>query len=264
MNTTRNRSLTLSAQRRPTLATVLLLAAAFAPTNAFAAGLSVTEATYGAGCGVPLGNQTGTLAAACNGRSVCSYVVDYRLIGDPSPGCAKSYEATYSCNDGSPLRSAFSPPEAGLGSVLQLACANVGFPVEYETPTDYIDGDYHFWMETDVKISANGRLDWTTTTASSYWLRGFTGGQNIVLTDANDNVLWTGAEEQFGHGGTWVNGGPRVDNGVELLPPDVMSQVAKIAVLHYNSPHNRLAEDLTIGAKVGGSILPLLVALFGA
>jgi hypothetical protein len=147
-------------------------------------------------------------------------------------------------------------------SPLKPASAQAEFPIHYSSPVDLIDGDYHFYMQTNVTVSDNGRIDWTTTVASTYWLRGFTGGQILVVTDASDNVLWKSDQEQYGHGGTWINGGPRVIPNGSVLPPEVMEKAAKIGVMHYHAPKNRLVEDIVVGAPAIGAIVAILVAIF--
>ena len=77
-------------------------------------------ATYGGNCRAPYGNVTAVLASQCNGLSRCDYVVDYRIIGDPVPGCAKDYVAQWSC--GTVSKSLLLPPEAGFGSIATLTC----------------------------------------------------------------------------------------------------------------------------------------------
>jgi hypothetical protein len=164
-----------------------------------------------------------------------------------------------SSNSASPA-SELEPSRTEIGSSRQ-SLQQQDLPFRYSRQ-DWVNGDYHFIMSTDVQISNNGRIDWMTTVASTYWLKGFTGGQVIVITDANDNTLWKSVPEQYGHGGTWVNGGPRmIPNGAQL-PSDVLSNAAKIAVVHYHDPYNRLAGILTVGARVAVEVLPLLVALF--
>ena len=69
-------------------------------------GVTVIEATYG-GTTVPIhveecpaiapGNVTGPVYAACQGQKTCVFIVDQSIIGDPAPGCWKSFEVTYQC-----------------------------------------------------------------------------------------------------------------------------------------------------------------------
>jgi hypothetical protein len=80
----------------------------------------VTEATYGANCGAPGGNVTAALAASCNGRVSCPYKLDYRIIGDPKPGCGKDFTVKWRC--GSVGRSAGVPAGSGLGEDIYLYC----------------------------------------------------------------------------------------------------------------------------------------------
>lgn len=90
-----------------------------APTN-YCNLIMISQATYGGNCGAPAGNQTGTLQAACGGQQQCNYTVDYTVIGDPEPGCAKTYDVTYFC--GPTSKSLTLPAEAGFGSVANLSC----------------------------------------------------------------------------------------------------------------------------------------------
>jgi len=83
--------------------------------------LAILVASYGDNCGAPVGNATNALSAACDGRASCAYSVDYHVLGDPVPGCAKRFEVTYTCGT-SGARSAVLAPEAGFGSLLWLTC----------------------------------------------------------------------------------------------------------------------------------------------
>jgi len=81
----------------------------------------VTSATYGGNCGAPRGNVTQHLARACNGKSDCSYVIDWQIIGDPKRFCGKNYVAEWRCGDG-PVRNASVSPEAGYQKSISLRC----------------------------------------------------------------------------------------------------------------------------------------------
>jgi hypothetical protein len=84
------------------------------------ASIRVFEATYGRNCRVQLGsiNVTDDLTRACQGRDYCTYRVDARQLGDPSPGCAKEYSARYVCRDGGSERRASANAEANGQSVV--------------------------------------------------------------------------------------------------------------------------------------------------
>ena len=60
-------------------------------------GIRIIAATYGGNCGAPLGNVTAHPAEACDGRATCEYVIDFRVLGDPAPGCLKDYRAEWEC-----------------------------------------------------------------------------------------------------------------------------------------------------------------------
>jgi hypothetical protein len=81
--------------------------------------IRVLGAVYGRNCPVQLGgNVTDDLARQCQGRDYCVYPIDYRQIGDPSPGCAKDYQARYTCREGDVERYASARAEASGQSVV--------------------------------------------------------------------------------------------------------------------------------------------------
>ena len=59
------------------------------------------------------------IANACNGKELCSYLVDHKVLGDKAPNCAKVYEVSYKC--GSTARTATVAAEAS-GKSVQLTC----------------------------------------------------------------------------------------------------------------------------------------------
>jgi hypothetical protein len=92
--------------------------ASVAPATA----ITVVQATYGANCGVPAGNVTRQLAAACNGKAMCSYAIDVRVLGDPRFGCEKKYVARWQCSGKTGTRTGTVGPEAGNGQSINLSC----------------------------------------------------------------------------------------------------------------------------------------------
>jgi hypothetical protein len=88
--------------------------------------IRVTSATYGgATCHQAQGNVTKFLANACDGKKTCDYAVQYQVIGDPAPGCAKDFTVQWTCSMGAG-GSTGAPAEAGLGSHVALTCGNAG------------------------------------------------------------------------------------------------------------------------------------------
>jgi peptidoglycan/LPS O-acetylase OafA/YrhL len=85
--------------------------------------IEVLSATYGGNCGAKQGNATRALAAACNGKVGCNYIVDVTKLGDPASGCGKDFAAEYACLPSTAPRQVDLPDEAGLGSHLLLDCA---------------------------------------------------------------------------------------------------------------------------------------------
>jgi hypothetical protein len=58
--------------------------------------IQVIWANYGANCRRAV-DATRDLAAACNSRQRCDYVVDADRLGDPSPSCAKTFSYRWQC-----------------------------------------------------------------------------------------------------------------------------------------------------------------------
>jgi len=84
--------------------------------------IRVVAGTYGQNCGTSHGNKTSHLANACNNKTLCDYVVDYTVIGDPAVGCAKDYVAEWRCGNDSTVHRASAPPEAGYRKKVNLSC----------------------------------------------------------------------------------------------------------------------------------------------
>ncbi len=94
----------------------------FGPEERRGGHIRVMAATYGKNCGVRYGNVTNHLAEVCNGRAVCEYIIDFRVIGDPAPGCAKDYVAEWECGH-DPERGVINvPADAGFGTKIVLRC----------------------------------------------------------------------------------------------------------------------------------------------
>ncbi|MBV8779130.1 MAG: acyltransferase family protein [Alphaproteobacteria bacterium] len=87
--------------------------------------INVLSATYGGNCKPLQGNMTAVMRRACNGKELCKYDVDSRVIGDTAPGCAKRFEIEYVCL---PAKTALivslgSDREDASGSTATLSCA---------------------------------------------------------------------------------------------------------------------------------------------
>jgi len=82
--------------------------------------IRVIAATYGANCRARYGNVTDHLAEICNGKAECEYVIDFRVIGDPAPGCAKDYSAEWECGDDE--RGSVSARAEASGTGIVLRC----------------------------------------------------------------------------------------------------------------------------------------------
>lgn len=97
-----------------------------APAPAAANGaINIQSATYGGNCKAAAGNVTAHAQQACNGKTLCDYKVDYTVIGDPAPGCAKDYVMAWTCGSSSQVNSQTVPGEAGWGSIVKVECSAV-------------------------------------------------------------------------------------------------------------------------------------------
>src|SRR5258706_3723658 len=91
-----------------------------------AAEIQVVSATYGLNCGATRDNAKAAVAGACDGRRRCEYIVDFHVLGDPAPGCAKTFDAEWACAAGGAHQQKDLPAEAGQGSRLVLSCGVPG------------------------------------------------------------------------------------------------------------------------------------------
>ena len=102
-----------------------------------AAQIKITSATYGSNCGAVRDNAKQLIEAACNGQVTCTYRVEHQVLGDPAPGCAKTFVAEWTCAEGSAQHRRELPSEAGFGSELKIACGAGGFVAgTVATPSD--------------------------------------------------------------------------------------------------------------------------------
>ena len=85
-------------------------------------GIRVLSATYGGNCGAPVGDVTDDMRKTCATGNSCQYRVSVNKLGDPAPGCSKSFFVKYQCGGETGTRIAGAPPEAGLGSLVHLSC----------------------------------------------------------------------------------------------------------------------------------------------
>jgi len=85
--------------------------------------IRILDASYGRNCPVRMGgtNAIDDLARYCQGRDYCTYRIDVRQLGDPSPGCPKDYHASYVCADGAGEQRASARGEAS-GQSIVLDC----------------------------------------------------------------------------------------------------------------------------------------------
>jgi hypothetical protein len=67
--------------------------------------------------------MTATVGRSCTGYTACNFVVDAGVIGDPAPGCEKTFTVRYHCGSVSAPYTATLPPGAGAKrEIINIAC----------------------------------------------------------------------------------------------------------------------------------------------
>lgn len=94
-----------------------------ATAPAATAGVRVVSAAYGGNCRAPNPDVTLWAAFACNGKDSCAYPLNWEVIGDRAPNCAKEYELSYECV-GKGLSGTVKLAGEASGRTLTLACPN--------------------------------------------------------------------------------------------------------------------------------------------
>jgi peptidoglycan/LPS O-acetylase OafA/YrhL len=99
-----------------------LLIIAHARRSVASSGIQIESATFGGSCGTAEGNVTLRVQAACQGRSECEYVVNDWKLGDPAPGCKKSFAVSFTCAPGHESFHVDIPGGTGIESLVRLNC----------------------------------------------------------------------------------------------------------------------------------------------
>jgi len=100
-----------------------------------------------------------------------------------------------------------------------------------------------FHMHTVATFAtATGQLNGTTRTESHYDLRGFTGGVQAFLVDANSNVIYMSQVYQYEVKGRWIPGGSpaRDDQWNEQIDPGKSSKAVALHIVQFEDPDNHL------------------------
>lgn len=84
-------------------------------------GINVSSASYGENCGAPWGNVTRKFQNECDGKFRCSFAVNSQSLGDPVPGCDKSFAVSYACLPNAQNK-LVDFPKTGSGINIELTC----------------------------------------------------------------------------------------------------------------------------------------------
>jgi hypothetical protein len=110
-----------------------------------------------------------------------------------------------------------------------------------------------FRMRTMVTFATDtGHLSGTTQTESHYDLRGFTGGVQAFLVDANDHVIYLSQIYQYEVKGRWLPGGRHVrdDQWNEQIHADKCDRVTRLQVVQFVDANHRLLPILELLPKI--------------
>ncbi|MBW4505165.1 MAG: hypothetical protein KME64_01395 [Scytonematopsis contorta HA4267-MV1] len=122
---------------------------------------------------------------------------------------------------------------------------SVTYPLKISSPTDKVG--HKDYMQSDVSLSINpangaGILYAVTKTWTTDKLTGFTGGVEVALIDAKENILYVSELRRWGVNGRFIPGSSSAKKSTwnESVPADVMKNARKIAIVHRHTPKNRL------------------------
>ncbi|MGZ2747354.1 hypothetical protein [Burkholderia stagnalis] len=90
-------------------------------TAALCQSIHIDSGTYGANCGAHRGNLTRDLAASCDSRETCRYVIDAKAVDAYRDGCLADLVAEWSCGPNL-HHSATVRGDPGNGGSIVLTC----------------------------------------------------------------------------------------------------------------------------------------------
>ncbi|OKH31232.1 hypothetical protein FACHB389_22045 [Nostoc calcicola FACHB-389] len=229
----------------------------------------------GAGIAQELGN--GVFGVACFDPKWYGEISLSELSGHHS-GCSsmgnsQSAECVSAIHRACNLRSAGAGIAQELGNgVFGVACfdpkwygeisiqseSSVRFPIKLNSGQKTIGS--HWYMETDVTVSNNGRIDGVTKTKSCQ-RQGFTGGVWIALIDkesAQDaNILHITPVQHYGINGKDPFGGckDRTDPWSDTFPADISDRIRGIVIYQHHTPKDIVTkEDVYEAIRLGVEI----------
>jgi len=84
--------------------------------------IHVVGATFGENCGASKDNVLQLVSSACTGKKTCTYVFNWRLLGNPAPTCNKQFRIEWRCSSGGPALTQMTPSDPPQGSLFPLSC----------------------------------------------------------------------------------------------------------------------------------------------
>ncbi|WP_426519550.1 hypothetical protein ACPPVQ_05805 [Diaminobutyricibacter sp. McL0618] len=118
------------------------------------------------------------------------------------------------------------------------------------------------YMSSSATLDAQGALSVQTHIWSVQWLKGFTGGVQVVVGDVNGNIIATSPLQQYGVDGTMTTlPSSRTVNWMAALGPAAAANGHTLKILHMWSPKNRLGIDIPKIETTVKTIAELIAAI---
>jgi hypothetical protein len=110
------------------------------------------------------------------------------------------------------------------------------FPVKVDQRDNVIPADIN--ADTSVTLYADGTLTVATTAYEWTDLHGGHVGVVVLLYDANQHWLTSTSPVRYGLDGKWIGTSQITTSFNQTIDKDTMSQVAYVAIKHYNAPND--------------------------
>jgi hypothetical protein len=225
-------------------------------------------------------NLTGLVAAACNGKSSCSYKAptesEYRragVVARTRAFCTQAMEIVYQCGNG-PANTVTVPGDAWTRGPARLACGSSSLTngslghsgsALSAQPVFPIQGsqDDHFqnsggFMHTDVTITRNNDGSAHLNAVTHIWevteLRGFRGAVAVAVLDADKRPLWVSQTQKYGVDGRALGTADRTENWSDTMPSQLVPQARYLAIIQKWNPKNAF-DDINNWLKGIGQVV---------
>lgn len=193
-----------------------------------------------------------------NGTASCT---NYCADGIKWPGSTGSGGSVGACSTAKEVRSGGESKSIGCddvpgflpGGQLECKCEYGKLPIRAHAKETI---GSHWYMETDVSLSNNGRIDGRTSIKSCQ-RKGVTGGVSVILLDKDSNVLYRTETRSYGVNGKGLDNRceSRSESWDEQIPTNIAEQTGGFIIYQAHNPKSRInkgdvEELVNMGLKV--------------